>query len=81
MVVIDPGEPREDVRQFADEFGWEFDVLLDPHESVANRYDVWGHPVSFFIGPKGTLLGKVVGFREWDGKEAVRIIEMLMENK
>ncbi len=78
MVVIDPGEGRKTVRQFAEEFGWTFDVLLDRDHSVARRYGVRGHPMTFLISSDGTLLGVIVGFREWDSGLAYQIIDELL---
>lgn len=79
MAVIDPGEKRKAVAQFAEEFSWTFDVLLDRDQSVARRYGVRGHPMTFFIGPNGRLLGVIVGFREWDSTLAFQVIDKLLE--
>lgn len=78
-MVIDPGETRQAVQAFADEFGWTFEVLLDTDSRVARRYGITGHPTAFLIGPAGTMLGVGVGYRDWQSQEAFQFIEHLLE--
>ena len=79
-MVVDPGERRAAVQKFADDFGWSFDVLMDPHQRVAKEYGVRGHPMTFIISPKGKLLGTVIGFRDWSSPTAYALVNSLMSN-
>jgi len=77
VVVIDPGEKKEAVQQFASRSGWRFDVLLDPDNSVSARYGVRGHPMNFLI-KDGKILAVAIGYRDWASRTAVQLIEKIL---
>jgi peroxiredoxin len=45
----------DDVRDFTDEAGVEYPILLDPSGSVMDAYGVLGLPASFLIDRQGTI--------------------------
>lgn len=55
MIGINMQENREQVRQFADEFGAKFPILIDPRAEAADAYRVLGLPSSYFIDQHGVL--------------------------
>jgi cytochrome c biogenesis protein CcmG/thiol:disulfide interchange protein DsbE len=67
------------VREFADGAGVTFPVLLDPDGVVRNRYEVVALPMSYLIGRDGRFSARVLGTREWQGREAIAFIESLLE--
>lgn len=61
VVGINLGEPRGDVRAFANDYGVSYPVLLDPNGEAARRYDVTSAPVSVLVGANGKVLDVVRG--------------------
>ncbi len=55
-----------------------YPILLDPDSEVAERYNVSGLPASFLIDREGRVIGRMIGSREWDSPEAIRLIEHLL---
>jgi len=52
--------------------------LVDPKNSVALQYGVQGIPMSFFIDPQGKVVAFASGYREWDSKVGLLMIEQLL---
>lgn len=67
------------MRKFQQEFKLSFPVLFDPDGKVAEKYGFRGHPVTFLIDRKGFLAGKVIGERDWSGKEAKTLVKALLQ--
>jgi len=62
ILGINQQESPADVRSFATEFGVTYPVLLDRSGEVSRGYRVdRGLPVSFLVGPDGTVLAKFTG--------------------
>jgi thiol-disulfide isomerase/thioredoxin len=61
ILAIDVREDPARVREFADELGLTFPVLLDTDGSVTQRYQVRGLPTSYFIDRDGIIIGSRVG--------------------
>jgi peroxiredoxin len=55
VVGIDFNEPEETVRQFAQELGISFPLLLDPGGEIQDLFNIRGYPSSVFIRPDGTI--------------------------
>ena len=54
-------------------------VLLDPDGAVTAAYKVTGTPTVFLVGRDGTLVGKVVGTRDWGGPAGLALLAALLE--
>lgn len=48
---------------FLDELGWgrDYEYVTDPGSPAAISFGVFGIPESFFIDPKGLIVGKIIG--------------------
>lgn len=55
VLGIDFDEPEETVRQFTQELGIHFPILLDPGGEVQALFNIRGYPSSVFIHPDGTI--------------------------
>ncbi len=55
--------------------------LLDPTGRVTSMYRVTGTPTTYLIDKKGTMIGTAVGYRDWSQKEAIELIENLINAK
>jgi hypothetical protein len=52
--------------------------LLDPTSSIAAQYGVIGVPTNIFINPQGKMVAFSTGYREWDSKNGLLMIEQLL---
>ena len=67
VVAVDIEEERDTVQAFIDETGgYPYPIVLDRNGTVAADYAVRGLPTTYFIGPAGRILGRLVGARHWD---------------
>lgn len=55
ILAVNFDEPEQEVRQFVDEFGLSFPVLLDPGAQVQNLYRVRGYPTTFVVNEEGII--------------------------
>ncbi|HWP22931.1 MAG TPA: TlpA disulfide reductase family protein [Candidatus Binatia bacterium] len=59
-------ESAEEVRTFYNEHRLSFPALLDHDAKAAELYDVWSLPTSFVIDKHGYVVGKIIGYRDWN---------------
>ena len=58
---VDIGEDAETVRDFVEEQGLTFPVLLDTAKSVPQSYGIRGIPTTFFINREGVVVDQHIG--------------------
>jgi peroxiredoxin len=68
----------EVVQKYLEELDLTFPTLHDPTGKTAAEYGVRGIPATFFIDKDGTVLGGVVGPREWDGEAVQQLVEQFL---
>jgi len=78
FVAMD-GRGEKDVKPYLEKHGHKIRTLLDPKMSVAREYGVRWLPVTVVRDRKGVIVGRAIGAREWDGKEALEFIQPLIE--
>jgi cytochrome c biogenesis protein CcmG/thiol:disulfide interchange protein DsbE len=61
ILAVNLGDSYSDVKQFLDENGISFTVLLDSELEVARMYNVSRIPVTYFIGKDGIIKDMKVG--------------------
>ena len=61
VLAVNAGEDEATVRQFIDEFGLDFAILLDPPNIVANLYRVYAYPTTMFIDRDGVWQATHIG--------------------
>lgn len=66
VLAIALRESAEDVRAFYNEHRLSFPALLDQDAKAAELYDVWSLPTSFVIDKHGYVVGKIIGYRDWN---------------
>lgn len=79
ILTITTEHERAGIQQFMKQFNSTLPVLLDEQRDVSLAFMVRGLPTTVFIAKNGTVVGRAVGPREWDGPEAVGFIESLRE--
>lgn len=61
LVAINIQEDSKKVKEFAKNAGMNFPILLDPDGKVAQDYQIYAIPTTFFIDGSGTIREKVEG--------------------
>ena len=78
FVAMD-GRGEKDVKPYLEKHGHKIRTLLDPKMAVAREYGVRWLPVTVVRDRKGTIVGRAIGAREWDGKQALEFIQPLVQ--
>lgn len=79
MVAINLQESAEQVKQFLKDHKLTFMTLLDSKGIVGTEFGIRSIPTTFILDKEGRLIGKALGPREWDGKEATELFEYLID--
>ena len=61
MLAINIGEGSSKVEEFMQSYNLSFPVLLDTKNDIAQNYNVWGIPTTFFIDEDGVIQDVKVG--------------------
>lgn len=80
MLAVNVRENAEEVKAFFQEHQLSFSAILDPEGHAFERFKVWSLPTTFIIDRKGELLGKVIGYRDWDSEQTIHVLQRLLES-
>lgn len=78
MLAINVGEDQQAVSAFIEDYPIDFGLLLDSYGNISQRWQVRGLPTTFILNPKGEIVYRVVGDREWDD---VNLLQQVRELK
>lgn len=78
FVALD-GRGEKDVKPYMAKAGHRLSVLLDPKMEVAREHGIRWIPVTLVVDRKGTVVGRAIGPREWDSKEAVAFVAAVVK--
>jgi peroxiredoxin len=78
VVGVNAREPRSKVEAFVREHGLRFPVLLDADGRVGQAYQVFALPATFVVDRRGSLVGTVLGIRDWAGPDARAYLRQLL---
>ncbi len=81
VVAVNFKESKKEIRKFFDELGLTFTALLDTDGTVSQGYGAWSIPLTYIINRKGEFIGKVIGYRKWDGPETEALFQDLLDEK
>ena len=79
MIAINVAEDRESVDLFIQAVAVDFPVLLDADSKTAEAWPVRGLPMTFVLDPKGKLVFRAIGSREWDDDALLDKVRALRE--
>jgi thiol-disulfide isomerase/thioredoxin len=79
ILTITTEHERTGIQQFMKQFNSALPVLIDEQRDVSLAFMVRGLPTTVFISKNGTVEGRAVGPREWDGPDAISFIQRLRE--
>jgi peroxiredoxin len=80
VVAVALQDSTEDVRAFYNEYHLSFPALLDHDAAASDVYEVWSLPTTFVIGKQGFIVGKVVGYRDWNSEQSKNYFLRLLSN-
>ena len=66
------------VERFLAKHGYTFPVLIDSRSEVLDLYGVDRIPATFLIDPKGRIVWKALGPKNWKSPEALSLVNRLM---
>jgi peroxiredoxin len=76
-IAVDYGGKKA-VKAFIAKHRYTFPVLLDPKCGILDLYHVKGIPTTLIVDKQGMLIGSAIGPRDWQGPEAISIVEHLL---
>lgn len=71
VLAVNLGESTALIRQWVDEFGLTFDILLDAQQQIAGLYQIRGQPTTYVISPLGIITHIFYGATSREAFEAV----------
>jgi thiol-disulfide isomerase/thioredoxin len=77
-VTTDP--QRQGIAHFLSRLEISLPVLFDEDQEVSRSFLVRGLPTTIVIARDGTLAGRAVGPRAWDGPEGMAVMRQVMES-
>ena len=80
ILAINVREEANEVKAFFREHQISFTALLDRDGDTFARYEAWSLPTTFLVGKNGRLLGKAVGYRDWESDQAIQIFRKLLND-
>ena len=78
FVALD-GRGDKDVKPYMEKNGHKIATLVDPKMAVAREHGIRWIPVTVVLDRNGVIVGRAIGPREWDGKEALEFIQPLIK--
>ncbi|MDE0095652.1 MAG: TlpA disulfide reductase family protein [Gammaproteobacteria bacterium] len=81
ILALNVGEEPRQVRDFLRQFrtDLEFPILLRAERGVARAWNVNAMPTSALIDKKGRLAATMVGPRDWNSSDSLRLVRILLE--
>ncbi len=74
MLAIDLQEAASTVKDFGEQLGLSYPLLLDSDGSVGVAYGVRSIPATYLVDRQGYLIGGALGPRDWASHESFRLI-------
>jgi len=73
-VSVDDARATNTVKPYVNGQGWEFDVLLDPNQTLKRSMNVIGLPHTFVLNGSGEIVGQKVLYAEGDENDILEMI-------
>ena len=75
VLAVGMGEDKIKIRKFAEKYGFSYPLLADPDMEITRLYGVKNIPVTYLIDPKGVIIGRALGVREWANLDFLTFIK------
>ena len=81
ILAVDGGEDAAMVRQFIQQNGYTFPVLLDRDNAVNSRYGISAIPTTFILDRSGKIIATVMGSIRWDDPKVTAAFDTLLKSR
>ncbi len=81
LAVSQDEKGRDAVAPYVEKNGFHFEILLDPHNEVSQKYNVTGVPETFIIDREGRIVAHHVGAFDWSLPEIKETFEELLDSR
>ena len=78
MIAVAEEDDATAVREFVEQLGLTFPVLLDQGATLSPRYGATGSPETFIIDRNGQVVNHTIGPADWNSPELVAYFEQLL---
>lgn len=78
ILALNVGEDADTIFTFTADYPVEFTLLLDLDSQVIKQWPVIGLPTTFIVDPKGNIVMRAIGSREWDDANIVKQLTALI---
>lgn len=80
ILAVNQQENASRVIGFKRELELDFPTVLDPFGRTGLKYGVRSLPTTYIIDKEGRTLGGAIGVRNWNSRDAQKLIESLLES-
>jgi peroxiredoxin len=81
ILAVNLQETSHDIEAFLKRHKLTFTILLDPNSEVFQIYRAWSLPTTFVIDKHGEMIGRIIGYRDWDSDSTRALFRKLLEDK
>jgi len=78
ILAVNLGESAEQVSAYVARHGLSFPHLMDPGAKAEQAFAIQATPTNYLVDRRGHLVAGGMGYRDWNGPQAHRIIESLL---
>lgn len=78
ILAVNLGESEDQVRAYVARHGLSFPHLMDPGAKAEQAFAIQATPTNYLVDRRGHLVAGGMGYRDWNGPQAHRIIESLL---
>ena len=78
ILAVNLGETEEQVNAYVARHGLSFPHLMDPGAEAEEAFGIQATPTNFLVDRRGHVVAGGMGYRDWNGPQAQRIIESLL---
>ena len=78
VLAVNLGETAEQVRAYVAKHSLSFPHVMDPGARAEEAFGIQATPTNFLIDRRGHVVAGGMGYRDWTGPQAYRLIERLL---
>ncbi len=79
LVAVNVGESAEEIKAFAEQVQVSFPLPMDTDMEVTQSWPMTGLPTTFVVDPRGRLVYRAQGERDWDDPALLDLVRALRE--
>lgn len=78
VLAVNMGETAEQVRAYIEKHGLSFPHVMDPEARAERAFGIQATPTNYLIDRRGHVVAAGMGYRDWTGPQAHRLIQRLL---